>query len=506
MSDTPYLVGTTFLDDFFLNNASNPLGVTGVGSLMSISLADNGVGNQPITGLVITEVDSVNNPGLYHVQGNAVSSFVAVPGEYSVKIAWTTDPGVPRATFTKTVYVTSNGTMGGSTGLVAFTAIAGNGRIVTGGSTPLLGATLVITTPAGAPYISTVTDVNGLWGTVYFPASMPGTWPVTAYLAGYQQVSFTIVTTSTTATGPLIDENLAITTVGGTLTLATLMSYGRLQIHNNVGTTSDIQLKSAINDALARISKEYFWSWLKTDGSIILNGFYSTGTITIAGDLITCTIAGGTWPTWAIDNRSKLMLNGKWYRVASRTSGAVLVLQDQYGESQLGPGLGYIVFQDEYTLPSDLQKTGRFWPGYTWGEPPQMVSFETVREAQNTINTPQNYPRYGAIHGGRVIFWPYPQTQHDFRFMYNQQPAQLVNLTDVANWDPQHLELLERAIDYELAIRYTAVKAGDVPQTFATYTSALAKAIVNDKESYYHDSIARAGRRPTIGDRTIPPS
>ena len=506
MSDTPYLVGTTFLDDFFLNNASNPFGVTGVGSLMSISLADNGVGNQPITGLVITEVDSVNNPGLYHVQGNAVSSFVAVPGEYSVKIAWTTDPGVPRATFTKTVYVTSNGTMGGSTGLVAFTAIAGNGRIVTGGSTPLLGATLVITTPAGVPYISTVTDVNGLWGTIYFPSSMAGTWTVTAYLAGYQQVAFTIVTTSTTATGPGIDENMAVTTVGGSLTLATLMAYGRLQIHNNIGATSDIQLKSAINDALARISKEYYWSWLKTDGSTILNGFYATGTITIASDLITCTLAGGMWPTWTIDNRSKLMLGGKWYRVASQTSGTILVLQDQYGESNLGPGLGYIAFQDEYTLPSDCQKTGRFWPGYTWGEPPAMVSWETVREMQNVINTAQNYPRYAAVHGNRIVFWPYPQQQHDFRFMYNQQPAQLVNVTDVANWDPMHLEVLQRAIDYELAIRYTAVKAGDVPQTFATYTTALHKAIVNDKESYYHDSIARAGRKPTIGDRTIPPS
>lgn len=81
-----------------------------------------------------------------------------------------------------------------------------------------------------------------------------------------------------------------------------------------------------------------------------------------------------------------------------------------------------------------------------------------------------------------------------------------MNSTDVANWDALQSEVLYRAIDYELAIRYTSVKAGDVAQTFATYTSALAKAITRDKESPHRDSMARGGRRQTIGDRTIPPS
>ena len=199
------------------------------------------------------------------------------------------------------------------------------------------------------------------------------------------------------------------------------------------------------------------------------------------------------------------MIGGKWYRLLSRTSGSVIVLQDQYGDAAAMP-IGYILFQDEYTLPSDCQQMERFWPGFTWGPPPAMCSFEMLREVQNTINTPQNYPRYAAVKNNRIVFWPYPSTVHDLRFTYYQQPAVLVNSTDVANWDALQSEVLYRAIDYELAIRYTSVKAGDVAQTFATSTSALAKAITRDKESPHRDSMVRGGRRPSIGDRTIPPS
>ncbi len=502
MSDTFWLVGTTFQDDIFLNNAANPTGVTGAASTFSMTMVANGADGS-ITGLVITQIDAVNAPGWYHIQGNAVTSFVATPGEYSLEIAWTADPNTPRTTFVKTINVTSTGTGGGSTGLVSFTAVAGNGRIVTGGTTPLQGATVVVTTPAGVQYISATTDINGLWGTVYFPASMTGTWGVTAYLAGYQSVAFSITTTVSTSTGPGIDENLTATTVTGTLTLANLMTYGRLQIHNNIGSTSDTQLKSAINDAMSRVSKEYLWSWLKVDGSLIINPYYATGTITIAADLQTTTLSGGTWPTWAIDSRSKLMIGGKWYRIQSQTSNTVIVLQDLYGDAAAMP-LGYIVFQDEYTLPSDCQQFGRFWPGYQWGEPPSMCSFETLRDFQNVINTAQNYPRYAAVHGNRIVIWPYPQAVHDFRYFYYQQPATMVNATDVANWDPLLSECLYRCIDHELAIRYTTVKAGSVQETLATYQNALAKCITRDKESPHRDSMARGGRKPSIGDRTIP--
>ena len=505
MSDTPYPVGTTYNDDFFLSNAANPNGITGAvaASAFSYTLAANGVGNQPITGIVLSEVDSVNNPGLYHVQGSATTSFVAVAGEYTSRISYIPDRTIE---FTKTSYVTSTGAMGGSTGLVSFTAIAGNGRVVTTSAVPLQGATVIVLTPAGVLYQQFTTDVNGLWGTIWFPATQTGVWQVQVVLAGYATAAFSITTTATTATGSGADVALTVITTAGILTLGSLMTTGRFQIRQNVGLAADAQLKSAINDALAMLSKEYLWSWLKTDGTVILNPFYATGTLTISGGGLTATIAGGTFPTWATDKKSKFMLNGKWYRISAQVSNTVITLMDQYGEINVGPGLGFTLFQDEYALPLNCLKIGRFWPGFTWGPPPAMVSYEMVREEQNVINTPQNYPRYAAVHNQNIVFWPYPQTAHDLRFYYHYQPATLVNLTDVADWDSMHLEVLERAMEYQLAIRYTNILAGDVPTTYQTYKVALAKAIAYDKESPHRDSMLRGGRRPTIGDRTIPSS
>lgn len=499
MSDTFWKIGTTFNDDLFLATPAAPTGKTGESANLAIRLSKDGVGNQATTGITITEVDAVNNPGLYHITGNATTSFIAVAGEYALNIRWTTDTTYE---FTKTIVVTADGTGAGSTGLVSYTATASDGRI-TDGTSALSGATVVINTPAGVPYVSTTSSATGVWGPIYFPASMTGTWPVYAFKSGYSTVSFSITTTATLATGPLTDEALTAINTGTGLVLSDLMSYGRYQIRQNVGTSADAQLKSAINDALAMLAKEYLWSWLKTDGSINLNGYYSTGTITITGSGLTVTLTGGTWPSWAASG--KLMLGGKWYRVSTRDSTSQLTMLDAYNESAT-TSLGYVLFQDEYTLATDCLKFGRFWPGFTWGNPPEMCSFETLREYQNTINTPQNYPTWAAIHANKAVLWPYPTISHDLRYLYHKKPATLSSAGDVADWDAMHLEVLQRAIDYQLAIRYKEVLAGDAKDTYATYKIALAKAITNDKESAHRPDMLHQGRRPSIGDRRLPSS
>lgn len=495
-------VGVTLDDDLWLRNAANPAGVTGQAGNLTMLIAKGGV-FQATAGITFTEVSSVSMPGVYHVQGNPTTSFVSAVGEYTTCVNWSGDPTI---TFSKTYRVTTQTQQAAITGNVSFTSVTGNGR-VTDGTNPLTGASIILYTPANVLYTGATTNALGNWGPVAFPSSQTGTWTGYVQLAGYLNQSFNLTVASTGVTGPGIDLALTAVSTTSTITLAALRSYGRLQARGNVGTLSNTLINMAVNNALAMLAKEYLWSYLKTVGNILINGNYATGTVAITGSpLTTVTLTGGTWPTWTNNGYAKLLMNGKFYRVSTAALGGgstICTLTDTYGESNV-TAVGFVLYQDEYPLASNCLQLFRLFPGMTWGSEPAAVSYETILDYYNRHNTTLNYAAMFATYQGRLAIWPYPTNSHDERYIYYRLPAVMVNDTDTADWDPLRITVLYRAIDYQLALMYHDAVAGNVAETYATYSTELAKAISKDQDSPHRPALISGNRRSSIADRTLP--
>lgn len=497
MSDDIYVkVGTQLIDHYWLTTNTATAGVAGQAANLTLLLSKDTATVVSNTGVTITEVNSVSRPGLYCILGNPTTSFVATTGVYTGTISWTTNPLYAAA---KTYRVTSNGAPSGTTGIASFTATANDGR-VTDGASPLALATIYITTPAGAPYDQQTSDASGLWGPVFF--NVDGAYNFYVYLAGYQSASGTITVSGSTTTGPLEDEVLTAIGSSSGMTLLDLKTYGRLQIRGNVGTAADTMLTSGINDALWDIARSYKWSWLMTDGMLTFRETYATGTLAFTQNDATVTLAGGTWPTWIADG-GKILYQGIYYIVATRTSDTVVELAHEWSQGTVS-GVGYVAYLNTYDLPDDCMIFGKVFPGMGWGWRPDPVSYASLAEymANNNFQAPN--PGLFAIQNNQIVLWPAPSTTRNWPIIYYRRPAQLINNTDEADWDPLQLTVLQRAIDYQMAIRFGTVLAGTVKDCYEAYQKALNLALNNDRENAARTGTGRAPRNISVADMRLP--
>ncbi len=497
MSDDIYVkYGVELIDHWWLTTNTAPGGVSGQASNLTLLLSKNTATVVSNTGVTITEVNSVSRPGLYCVLADPVTSFVATTGVYTGTLAWSTQPLYSSA---KTYRVTSNGTPSGTIGIAEFTATSGDGR-VTDGSNPLANATVYITTPAGAPYDQQTTDASGLWGPVFF--NTDGVYTFYVYLAGYQSVSGTITVSGATATGPLEDMVLTAITSSSSITLLTLKTYGRFQIRGNIGTAADTMLTYAANNAVQEISRAYKWSWYMTDGMLTFRETYATGTLAFTQDDATVTLTGGVWPTWIADG-GKILYQGIYYIVASRTSDTVIELAHEWSQGSVS-GVGYVAYLNTYELPDDCMIFGKVFPGMGWGWRPDPVSYSSLVEymANNNFQAPN--PGLWAIQDNRITLWPAPSTTRNWPIFYYRRPAQLINNTDIVDWEPLQLTVLQRAMDYQLSLLFSNVMAGSPKDCEASYKTALNLAINNDKENAQRTGTGRAPRNISVADMRLP--
>lgn len=487
MSTIPWKVGTTINEKFILTDRSSGAGVTGkVQADFTIKISHNATGSVSTTGLVITEVDATNNPGAYRVQVSGSTGFHATTtGEYTVVISLTADP---LQTYVMTFHITSDGDFSGTIGSASFTATAANGRI-TDGTSALASVTVRIRDSVNAIVVQTTTDASGLWGPIYLD---PGTYTIDAQKTGYTSSnSSTIVVVGTTATGPGADIALASASSGTGLTASDLWAYARRMARNRVGSQADTEVHQIVNDALDMVSQEQEWPFLLTDrGTFSLDAAYSTGTLTLTTGSTTCTLATGTWPTWAASG--KLKISGKTYFIASRTSGSVIVLATAWKETTTSTAT-FVIFRDEYALASDLMKFGSIHQGESWYWGSDPVGFDQFLQMQNDHNYADSTPRFFTIAGSKIRVWPYPSQDVLINYSYYKKPAALTTSTDEADWDTQHVLLLRRAIDYQCALRYEDCVAGDAGQTRGVYQAALSRAKTFNKGPM---------ALPTLGERS----
>lgn len=502
MSTIPAKVGRTINEKFICVDASNAAYTGKVQADFTVKISNGTTGNVSTTGLTITEVSAANDPGHYAVTILGTTGFQATTtGEYTVEIYLTADTGTRVA---MTFLVTSNGDFDGTSGAASFTATASNGRI-TDGTSALSGASVRIRTSANVIYALLTTDSSGLWGPVYLDTN--GTYTVDVQKSGYAaSSSYTITVSGTTATlSPASDIVISVATSGTGLTASDLWAYARRMSRNKTGTQADTEIKQAVNDALDMLSMDAEWPWLYTDrGTFSLDGAYTTGTIAMSVGSTTCTLTGGTWPTWAASG--KLLYQGKIYFIASRTSTSAIELATAWKETAVTAGT-YSLFRDEYALATDLMKFGAIHPGQTWIWGGSPIGLEAFLQIQNDNNFQQTYPYCWAIASGKIRMWPFPSTDLLVNYSYYKKPANLVLPTDEADWAPTQLLLLRCAINYQIALRYEDSVPGDPKRCMEIYREQLAKSKPNNQNPMLLTPVGsgRDRRRVNPGDFILPP-
>lgn len=477
----PVQVGTTYKDRFFLKDPITSAGTTGkVQGDFTIRVTRGTTGNLATTGITITEIDASNDPGWYDIQASGATSFTsATAGCYNISVELTTDAN--RNRFEQTVLVTADGDFTGTSGPAMFTATANDGRI-TDGVSPISGVSVYLRNSANVIIAQLTSNSAGLWGPVHLEATVS----IDAQKSGYSvNNSNSIAVVGSTATGPATDIVLTSVTSSSSVLNSDLLAYARVQARNATGSQSDSVLQQTVNNAMWWIATAKFWNYYKTYGDFTLREPYSTGTLTLTVTDATVTLATGTWPTWAASG--KLKIGGRVHRIASRTSGAVVELATAWAEDTEA-GVSFVLFQDEYPLASDLLKFGRPFPGSSWGWGGEPSSFEQVLEAQSVLSFGDSYQRMFAVHGSggtaKLLLWPYPSQAEDalMPYWYYRRPAALATANDVADIDPLWWgELMQRSIDYQVAIRYEGCVAGDAEKCMKRLFECFQRFAVNDK-------------------------
>ncbi len=134
-------------------------------------------------------------------------------------------------------------------------------------------------------------------------------------------------------------------------------NYGNIKtaVLSKIGISdTDVETvaKQALNDILEEICQAYNFSWLYGDSSFITAAPYETGTVSVTEGSATVTGSGTTF-TSAMVGR-KFYCEDATYVILARVSATEITLSTVYA-GDTGSGLTYKIYQDEYSLASDVE-------------------------------------------------------------------------------------------------------------------------------------------------------
>ena len=149
-------------------------------------------------------------------------------------------------------------------------------------------------------------------------------------------------------------------------------------------------IRTAIHRAYDELTTIRDWAYYHVHGRVITDAPYSTGTVTSSG--ATVTLTGGTWPTWAATG-GYLKVGEQISRVASRTSGSVIILDSDLPFKADVTGAPYQLYRTVYPLASDFRNMDEPSDEYNWWSgvyvtPDQAMKLERV---SNTSGSPLHW-------------------------------------------------------------------------------------------------------------------
>lgn len=488
--------GVAFLDSIIYQKTDGTFQTGKVQGDFTLRLSKNGVGNQSTTGITITEVDSVNNPGEYYI-AIASTAFVAAVGEYTLLIF---DTATPTYSWSQVYQVTALGQVG-SVAPVAFEAAASDGRAVDSSNNPLQDVTIYVTNDA-SPSISTyftvlTTDADGLF-TFY---ADPGTYTLRYEKSGYELATTTVTFTTLAATGPGEDVTMGTAAASSGMTLAALQAYARQQAYDETGTQADAKLIRAVNNAIDMVARDTQSNWWLRRSYLSFYGAQDF-TCTLTNGSPTVTIATGTFPSWS--SNAKLKIGSQVVDIIANPATDTLTLATDWNQDS--DDYACVLFQDSYSLPTNCYQFGRILPGQSWGWGGEPVSAERLWEAQNASTFGQTYPSAFAVAYSKLLVFPYPTTDKTVAFTYHARPTPMTSSSDVADFDPSQIGLIYSAINYQVSLEFGKALAGGEnggpEKCLAQYRDNLGRSIGTDRLPADLPSLGRGGF-PTARDMPI---
>lgn len=186
-------------------------------------------------------------------------------------------------------------------------------------------------------------------------------------------------------------------------------------------------IRTAVQRAYDEVTKIRDWAWYSQHGRVNVTGVYNTGTVSYSASTRALTLTGGTWPTWAPYGHVKI--GARIAKVASRTSGTVLVLDSQVTFPEDLTAQAYSLYRSTYPLPDDFRNMDEptdelnWWSGL-YLSPDQAMKIERI---SNSTGAPFHWTFLrDDLAGGWVIkFVGYPTGVETIDFTYRRTARRL---------------------------------------------------------------------------------
>ena len=263
-------------------------------------------------------------------------------------------------------------------------------------------------------------------------------------------------------------------------------NYGTIKtdVMNKIGIDDDDVedvVEQSLNDILQEICQASNFSWLYGDSSFITTAVYEAGSLTATEGGTTLTGSSTIW-TSAMVGR-KIRIENATYDISAYTSGTDLTLSTNYAGAG-GSGLGYTIFQGEYSLSSDVEDVLSM---YQENYPHKLdkVGIE-VMDMLYPSGTASGYPYKYSIVGYdssgymKVAVYPIPQLARNVYYRFKYRVTEMSSDSDTPIIPLRYRWVLAKGGVYQVA------KYLDMPQIGADfereYRQGIAQLIAADKK------------------------
>ena len=216
-----------------------------------------------------------------------------------------------------------------------------------------------------------------------------------------------------------------------TLTYSDLQTRiaNRLRIPTT-NTTEMTKIQAMLNDVYRDIWMKYNWWWCVKRSTLVTADDISTGTVSVTNASTSITFSSAPTPSVAgrvfmVDSNADSLAV---YRISSHTAGATAATLDAVYTGATDTAAGYKVYQDTYSLPTDLGTlihVKRY--GYSW--PMDDIGYERMLDLKNydtRVSKPQAYAVYDFATTGdpttarNIIVHPYPDKDYRLEIHYKR--------------------------------------------------------------------------------------
>ena len=146
---------------------------------------------------------------------------------------------------------------------------------------------------------------------------------------------------------------MATSALEGMLTFSDAVEYLQQFTGGAALDVSQADIRAAVLDAYERVSQEKVWQYHLMPWRLHMQAPYSTGTITYTNSTRTCTISGGSWPSWAVFGRIKI---GNIFSTIESVSSADAILSEANNPGEdVAAGTSFTLYRVRYPLPADFR-------------------------------------------------------------------------------------------------------------------------------------------------------